>query len=192
MSFIKRHVAALEQRYADKPWFFRLYAAPYSGLVQRELRLARVSSEDVVLSIGCGALPFTAVLCARFTGARVIAVDIDPEAVRKARALIASLGMAEQVSVMVANAATDQLPQADVALVALQAAPKSGIRRNLQRSLPADGGRVVYRLPRHGLEWQYGFFDSFDEQRDSAGAVLHRMPTFDRSVLCIEQPAVAV
>ncbi len=186
MSFIKRHVAALERRWSHRPWFFHLYAAPYRSLVRRELRLAAVGPEDVVLSVGCGALPFTAVLCATFSGARVIAVDIDAEAVEKARVLVHRLGLSPQIEVLVADAAEDSLPAATVALVALQAAPKDLISRNLMRSLPARGGRVVYRLPRAGLEAQYG---CFDELEDVVGLVRHRMPTFDRSVLCCASEA---
>ncbi len=184
MSTIARFVAALERRAASKPWFFDIYAFPYRALVARELRLAEVSADDTVIHIGCGSLPFTAVLTAQLSGARVIGVDCDADAVEKARAVVARLGLREQVSIVEADAADDGLPAADVVLVALQARPKAAIYRNIARNAEAGPGRravrVVFRLPRPGLESEYG---TLTPSAPPARAVGHRMPTFDRSEL---------
>ncbi len=164
MRIISHTVAALERAAAERPWCFRLYAYPYRRLVARELALAGVSPADTVLNIGCGSLPFTAVLAAQLSGARVIAVDCDPQAVRNARAVVARLGLAGRIEVVRADAASDRLPEAEVALVALQAGPKPEIHRNLARSVRGKGGagggaggtRAVFRLPRRRLEAEYG------------------------------------
>ncbi|TVR31766.1 MAG: methyltransferase domain-containing protein [Spirochaetaceae bacterium] len=181
MSMIKPLVASLERRFAVRPWFFALYALPYRALVARELQLAAVDQRDTVLSIGCGTLPFSAVLAARQSGARVIAVDVDAAAAAQARELVSCLGLSHRITVITADAAVDRLPVATVALVALQAAPKDAIWDNLQRCLLQPNGRAVFRLARPGLEHEYGVFAA-------AGAAVaetrHRMPTFNRSVLC--------
>ncbi len=181
MSMIKPLVASLERRFAVRPWVFALYALPYQALVARELRLAAVDRHDTVLTIGCGALPFSAVLAARQSGARVIAVDLDAAAAAQARELVSCLDLSDQITVITADAAVDRLPVATVALVALQAAPKDAIWDNLQRCLLQPHGRAVFRLARPGLEHEYGIFTA-------AGAAVaetrHRMPTFNRSVLC--------
>lgn len=189
MSIIKPFVAELERRFSDRPWFFRLYAAPYRRLVRREVRLARVGRDDTLLSIGCGALPFTAVLAHVLTGARVIAVDIDRNAAERARRLVHRMGRSGMIEVAIADASTAALPSADVALVALQASPKDEIWRNLHRSLRAGSGRAVFRLPRATLVSEYG---SFTGEQAAVGRVRHRMPTFDRSVLCVPAKKEAV
>ncbi len=184
MSSIARFVAALERRAASRSWFFDIYAFPYRALVARELRLAEVSAGATVMHIGCGSLPFTAVLTAQLSGARVIGVDRDADAVVKARAVVARLELRERVSILEADASVDRLPTADVILVALQAGPKTAIYRNIARCAEAGPGRravrVVFRLPRPGLEGEYG---TFTPSAPSARAVRHRMPTFDRSEL---------
>ena len=189
MSTIKPLVGALERRFAHHLWFFRLYAAPYRRLVKRELRLAGVKRNETLLSIGCGALPFSAVLAHSFTGARVIAVDVDRAAAERARLLVERMGLSGSIRIVIADASTGRLPPADVALVALQAAPKDEIWRNLQRSLRPGTGRAVFRLPRPGLESEYG---SFTGLRAVVGRVHHAMPTFDRSVLCVAANREAV
>jgi hypothetical protein len=180
---IKPFVARLERRCAGNGLFFFCYALPYRGLVRREVVLARIVPCDHVLVIGCGALPFTAVLVARMTGARITAVDFDPVAVADARRVIERLGLGTQISVIQADAARDPLPEADVALVALQAAPKDAIHHNLARSLPTSRGRALYRLPRRGLEGEYG---SLSMDTWGCACARHRMPTFDRSLLIEE------
>ncbi len=64
---------------------FWLYHNLYKHVVKKEVELARISQEDTVLNIGCGAIPFTALHIVQMTGAKVIALDKDPEAVSKAR-----------------------------------------------------------------------------------------------------------
>lgn len=183
MSRIKSAVGALERRLAGRAWFFHAYTFPYRALLKRELRLAAVQSDDVVLNIGCGSAPFSAVLAAQFSGARVIAVDLDPRAVTGARSLVARLGFSSRIEVLLADASKDPLPPASVALVALQAAPKDDIWHNLQHSLSGSGerGRALFRIPRAGLESTYGHFAPGAAVR---GEVYHRMPTFERTILC--------
>lgn len=182
MRIISTAVAVFERLCANMPWFFELYAFPYRALVARELQLAGVRASDTVLSIGCGALPFTAVLTARISGARVIGVDRDRKSALRARRTVARLGLQADVTILEADAASDRLPAADVALVALQAAPKPEILRNLSRShAGCDGGRIVFRLPRARLAAEYGTLDS--TAQPAAGMVRHLMPTFGRSEL---------
>lgn len=180
MNIIKPVVAWLEHRWGENRFWFFWYALPYRGVIRREVALAEISSRDHVLAIGCGSLPFTAVHVARMTGARVTAVDCDSAAVEKAQSLVARLGLAHRISVIHGDAACDPLPPADVALVALQAAPKEHIRANLRRSIPAGHGRVVYRLPRNGLVGEYG---TLRYSSCTCSSARHRMPTFDRSIL---------
>ncbi|SIQ07773.1 Nicotianamine synthase protein [Alkalispirochaeta americana] len=182
MPIIKPLVAAFEKLCASSRTLFWCYAAPYRGVVSREISLSGIGEGDRVLAIGCGSLPFTAVLVATLAKAQVVAVDIDPVSVLKARELIQRLGLSSRIQVLAGDAASITLPQAEVALVALQAAPKKEILDNLARSLSDTCGRVLLRLPRPGLEGQYGL-DSSERFLYSARAVYHSMPTFDRSVM---------
>lgn len=196
---IKPFVAALEKRYSSSPLFFSLYALPYRGVVRRELALARVRSGETVLAIGCGALPFTAVLAAQMADVTVVAVDCDRHAVESARMLIGHLKLQDRITVVHADAAVDPLPAADVVLVALQAAPKGAILGNLLRcgSRPhaTDNSkpRLVFRLPRPGLEREYGTLPEFPRAA-AVPSAFHRFPTFDRSVMIprITMPGAAV
>ncbi len=194
MGVICNAVGRMERRIATSRYGFALYAAPYRRLVRRELRLLALVPGTRLLNVGCGSVPFSAILCAQMARVQVVAIDRDPEAVTHARELIIRLGLQDQLTVIRADAAADDLPTADAALIALQAKPKDAIRRNVARSLVkgvqaghadgdgADGvgGRMVFRLPRRSLEAEYG---RFEERNTPCRSVRHLMPTFDRSEL---------
>ncbi|WP_205842081.1 hypothetical protein [Natranaerobius trueperi] len=59
----------------------------YQRVVAREISKAEISSNDRVLLIGGGALPYTAVLINKLTGAKVDVVDSDTHAYQCAKAL---------------------------------------------------------------------------------------------------------
>ena len=178
---IKETVATLEKLISRSSWLTGLYSRPYAPVVQNEIELAQITSADRVLSIGCGAVPFTALLVARMTGARVTAVDRDPVAARLAEACVARCGLADQVQIVCCDAA-DAVPGAvDVAIVALQAEPKGEILSALFAANPPLQ-RVIVRLPSERFASQY---DLLPGSWPIAAQVAQNMKTFDRSALVL-------
>ena len=59
------------------------FATAYRGLVQQ----AQVAPDDTVLVVGCGGVGLSAVMIAVASGARVVGVDVDPDALQRATAL---------------------------------------------------------------------------------------------------------
>ncbi len=179
MKIIPMLVAFLEKIAAGNKTLVSLYANYYQQVIDNEIELAAITAEDRVLNIGCGAIPFTALLTARKTGARIWAVDCDKTAVKVARRCVSAQQLEHLVTVMHLDGA-DNIPlDFDVALVALQAKPKKAILENLLRSGGAQA-RLVFRRPRDEMAHQYDLlpalplFSDFVDQ-DKA--------TFDGSVL---------
>ncbi len=78
--------------------------------IEQEFGSFRVSSDSTVLLVGSGSFPMTPLLIARRTGARVIGVDIDEEAVTLGRKVVERLG--EGLPIRLENIPADQLPAA--------------------------------------------------------------------------------
>ena len=76
------------------------YSRPYRGVVEREVKLAAIGDGDVVVNIGCGSVPFTAIYLARLTGAKIVALDKEKEAVECARRYIKARGLADIIRVV--------------------------------------------------------------------------------------------
>ncbi len=179
MKIIAPTVAMMEKKITSSRLLVKLYSKFYTDVVQNEIKLAGITSADRVLNIGCGGIPFTALLIAKFTGARVWAIDNDQDAVDVARKCINTQNMDSLISVLNFDGRNLFPYEFDVALVALQAEPK----KDILESLAAKGGeaaRLVFRSPRSEVAHQYDRLPchpSFNDRIDQKQA------TFDCSVL---------
>lgn len=160
-----------------------LYSRPYARVVQNEIDLAQITGADWVLNIGCGAIPFTAMLIARLAGARVVAVDRDPQAARLAQACVRKAGLASLIRIVVSDGARPAwAPHGfDVAVVALQAEPKAGILAGLLDSGKGPR-RFVARVPREHFLDQY---DPLPPDCPIAARAAQNMKTFEWSALIV-------
>ena len=179
MDIIRPVIAKLEKICNKSPKLFNLYSWPYKKIVRNEIKLAQIDASDQVLNVGCGAMPFTAVHLARLTGAKVWALDKDPEVIARARNCLARLGLEKQVKVFEADGKEPFDKDFTAALVALQAEPKEKILKNLL-ARAETGASFVFREPRDFFAEQYDQLPSAYQPYDF---VKQPMITFDRSVL---------
>jgi len=119
---------------AEDPWgeleAFRLLPR-YEALVKAYLREVRLRKDETLAFLGSGPVPFTLLLGARY-GVKGIGVDVDPEAVRTSRAVVAKLGLQQMVRIVEGDeGALEDLPW-DALLVAALAEPKERIFRKLR------------------------------------------------------------
>ncbi|PTF55047.1 staphylopine biosynthesis enzyme CntL [Staphylococcus chromogenes] len=77
--------------------------------IQEEFGQFTITANDTVLLVGSGAFPMTPIQIAKETGAKVIGIDIDAEAIEYGRQIVADL--APQASIELYQATVDQLPQ---------------------------------------------------------------------------------
>lgn len=183
MGIIQRSVSTLEKYMGGIPLAASLYSRPYKKVVEKEVHLAGIKATDRVLNIGCGAVPFTAVYLARLTGAMVLAQDRDPGAVAKALICLRNFRMQDRVEVLEGDSACFVPGGFDVAIVALQAAPKAAILNNLLAAMN-PGARMVFRLPAPQF---VKYYDILPQGVATLAEVRHNMQTLDASVL-LEKP----
>lgn len=179
MSIIPKAVALMEKQIAFIPLLVSLYASFYREVVDNEISLAGITADDRVLNIGCGGIPFTSILIARQTGAKVWAVDRDSESVNVARSCIEKTGLGRLISVEHYNG-IDPLPfDYSVAVVALQVEPKKEVLYNLMQN-GKPGAKIIMRRPRPELDHQY---DLLPAEPEFAALTAQKQVTFDSSVL---------
>lgn len=182
---MKHLTASLEKSCTSTRPAFDLSIRLYRSVVGREIGLAGIGAGDRVLNVGCGAMPYTAAILARDSGAYVYALDRDEGVPPRARQNLARANADGRVDVVLGDGATvDEdtaipLSELDVALVAAQAEPKSAILSHL-RSLVEGPDRIVVRQPRLGAVTNY---DGLPDEFVPAAAVEHSMPTLERSLL---------
>ncbi len=134
---------------------FAIYTRLYRDVVKREVDLANVTQDDIVLNVGCGAIPFTAVHVAQLTGAKVIAMDRDELAVQKAKKSLHKFQLDDNIEIHCGDGA-DSIPfKFDAAIVALQVGEKPNILANLKQSA-RPGARLIFRQPAEKYQEEYG------------------------------------
>ncbi|WP_045210822.1 methyltransferase domain-containing protein [Desulfonatronovibrio magnus] len=178
MSWIPPVIAAWEKLSSTSKTLTWMYSRPYRKVIENEIHLARITEEDVVLNVGCGAVPFTALYIATITGARVYAMDIDKKAVKLAEKCVSKTDLSHKVDVLHGDGATGFQEDFSVAVIALQAAPKNNILEAMISS--GQDVRLVFRLPSPAYRDHY---DNLITDHYIQAATLQPMTTFDRSVL---------
>ena len=179
MNLIKPSVARMEKSISRIPFLVNLYSRPYRQVIKNEIELAQITAADMVLNIGCGAVPFTAIQIVSLTGAKVWAMDKDLIAVKQARFCLEQAGLSEQIEVIEGNGAVHIPRGFDVAVVALQAEPKAQILDKLLAGATA-GGRLVFRKANTRFKQCY---DHLPSNIKPVAEVGQHMQTFDSSVL---------
>jgi len=162
-----------------------LYSRPYMGVVEREVKLADIGGSDVIVNIGCGAIPFTAIYLARLTGAEIIALDKDKKATECARRYIKDRGLDDIIRVVWGEGAQSvECLRATAWMVALQAVPKNAILNHFFERAP-QGARIMFREPRSAFASRY---DQLTVSTRPQSVTNHNMIAFNRSVLFVQAP----
>ena len=184
MSLIKEFTGRFEKICRGNKTMFKLYALPYRNTVSREVELGNISSDDVVLNIGCGALPFTAYFIASLSGADVIAVDCDEEVLSSARRCLGDfIGDSGEGSVEVRALPGGQAIENcnfDIVMAALQTENKLSLLQLLAGTKKDENWSFLVREPRDDVEGQYDKLATSIEPEDE---IKQYFPTFDRTVL---------
>ncbi|MCI2426169.1 class I SAM-dependent methyltransferase [Candidatus Acetothermia bacterium] len=144
----------IESLGARSHWYGRWYRDRfYRRLVERELKSASVKPGAVVLHIGCGHLPMTALYLAE-KGFRVAAIDYGSAAVRSAREVVRRRSLDERITVWEADGSCIDCSPFDAVWVSLVVDDKQRIViRALQTLRP--GACVLYRNYRGPLTLLY-------------------------------------
>ncbi|WP_353893873.1 class I SAM-dependent methyltransferase [Proteinivorax hydrogeniformans] len=152
---MKKFFASVEKICCEFYPAFYIYHRIYKNVMRNEIKLANITSKDVVLNIGCGAVPFTALHIVQMTGAKVIALDKDKEAVEKAKKCLSKYKMQKNIEIVVGDGIVENLPDFTVAIIALHVKEKAKMLENLKLA-KKTGTRVIFRQPAAGYEEEYG------------------------------------
>jgi SAM-dependent methyltransferase len=123
-------------------------------VVDAMLKLAKVTSKDVVYDLGCGDGKIV-IAAARQYGAHGVGIDIDPDLVEKATQTARRAGLADKVKFIVGDIFSDEVKIGDATVVTLYLLPSLNerLRPKLWREL-RPGSRVVSNSFAMGDTWR--------------------------------------
>lgn len=141
--------------------------APYvptpEDVVERMLRLAQTTGEDVVFDLGSGdgRIPIAA---AKLFGARGVGVDIDPRRIEESRANAKAAGVAHLVEFRLGDALKADVSTATVVTLYMLGSGNAALRPVLTRQL-RPGARIVSHAFSMGPSWPAETVDHFVSAR---------------------------
>lgn len=144
----------VEHNICNYPFIIRLHEIYYHRIVEREAKLANLTEKDTILCIGCGAMPCTTLGIANLTGAKIVTVDSDYEAVMEARNVICEKGLENQISVIHKSGECLDISGFTAVHIALQVTPKQAVVEHVLKNAQ-EGTKVLVRLPKDILQRFY-------------------------------------
>jgi hypothetical protein len=129
--------------------FADLYTGYYQNMIKDESSMAGISCSTSVLHIGCGPIPNTAVTLARLTGAKVTAVDNNPDAVKKAIDYVKQVHMKQLVHIKTGDGMTFPVRNFRVIILSLGVEPIGKVLRHIALSSDPNT-KIIYRRTRYG------------------------------------------
>ena len=128
-----------------------IYVPTPQEVVDAMLKLANVTSKDVVYDLGCGdgRIPITA---AKNFGARGIGIDIDPQRIKEANENLKTSGVGDKVKFMNADLFETNISEATVVTLYLLPSLNIKLMPKLQKELRA-GTRIVSHSFDMGADW---------------------------------------
>ncbi len=118
-----------------------IYVPTDFEVVVQMLKLAEVTSKDIVYDLGCGDGRFV-VTAARQFGARGVGIDIDPERIKEARELAARTGADDKVKFLQGDLFDADISEATVVTLYLLTRLNLKLRPKLMKEL-RPGTRIV-------------------------------------------------
>lgn len=172
MKWICQWTKKIEIKFSRKPIWAFLFHLYYQKMVLKEIDLGKISSNDLVLCIGGGPIPATAIEMARLTHAEIVVVDHDPQAVRCARQLIEKLNLSDRISVILNSG--DQVPveKFTVIHIAKQVTPRQLVLNSVFQAAK-QGARILVRNPKSFFKSQYTLIDEMFVKQNACAAFNH-------------------
>jgi len=153
---IMRFTQKIESAAAKIDFLYWLTSQYYKSVVGREIRLAKINSQDRILCIGGGNCPFSAILLHQKTGAKVTVIDNDFSCVRCAQNTVERLGLSENISVLYQDGNCPDFSVSEFSVVhfALQISPAQEVFDNLTRRV-SPKTKLLIRRPKNALQNMY-------------------------------------
>lgn len=122
------------------------YIKIYEEVVKQEIKLANISSDDRILIIGCGSIPSTSIILAEKTNAKIVSIDIDPQAVIKASRYVKTHNLQNNIEITIGDGALYPVKDFDVIFVLYGVGHHQQLLRHLAENI-SKKTRLVCRAP---------------------------------------------
>ena len=134
----------LEKIIVKFPFFLSAYVAYYEDIVEHEIHLAEITTQDTILHIGCGSLPSTSLLICQKKGNRTIGIEKNLSSVRDAQYCVRKMHQEHLLQIIHSNALEYPVDLFSVVFVSQGIEPRYEILSRIANTIQ-PGTRVLFR-----------------------------------------------
>lgn len=123
-------------------FFNRLLTKWRKTIFLKEIKMAKISSKDKVLFIGCGVLPTGPMLLTEETKAKIVAIDNSIKAVKLAQSYIRKKGLSDKIKIEYADGKDYPVENFDAIFIAVNVWPIDPVLKNLSSNMKTNA-RII-------------------------------------------------
>lgn len=153
------------------PSFLIAYILYYEDIVEQEIHLAGITTQDNILHIGCGSLPSTSLLISIKKGTHTIGIEKNPSSVRDAQYCVKVENQEHLLKILQANALNYPMDSPNVIIVSQGIEPRYEVLTHIANSIRSNT-RVLFRT-----------FSSNSGGITSQDTILTKLFTVEKTVL---------
>lgn len=121
-----------------------IYLSFYENMIENEVSLAEISSEDKILHIGCGSIPATCILLVEKTNCSTTGIDKNFRSVKQANKLIKNKKLDNKIHIQHADGLDFPVESFDVIIVSQGIKPAFEVLKKISLSFKKTS-YVIYR-----------------------------------------------
>ncbi len=126
--------------------FAVLYENTLSKEYEKEGKLFNISDSKNILHIGCGSYPITAITLAKYNGGKVVAIDIDPRAIKLAAKVINSKKLQDKISIDQGDGRSYPIEKFDTIIISSCSIPKIEILNHIFKTAKINSKIIVREI----------------------------------------------
>jgi len=134
----------IEKIIVKLPLLLSPYITYYEDIVDKEIKIAKITRQDNILHIGCGSIPSTSLLIAQKTKAPTIGIDKNILTVQDAQNCVHTLHQENQIQIHHADALTYTMQSSDVIIVSQGIEPRYEVLEHIAKTI-GHNTRVIFR-----------------------------------------------
>lgn len=119
-------------------FFYRLLTSWRKPIFLKEIKMAKVSSKDKVLHIGCGLLPSASISIAEETNAKVVGIDNNNKALKFAQQFVDKSGLSDLIKIEYGDGVEYPVQDFDVIFIAINVWPIDTVLKHLLSQIKKD------------------------------------------------------
>ena len=128
------------------PFFLNLYIKFHEFSVLEEIELSQISRYEKVLHIGCGAIPYTSIILARKTNAKIIGIDNKQNIVNAAINCVKRYNLSNKIKIELGDGMTFIVKGYDIVVISYGVSYPDLVLKHVINSMNQNT-RIVLRKP---------------------------------------------